>query len=83
MRPLSPRETEALYWLGCGRTNKELAAEMDVSEHTAKFHVNQVLAKLGCTSRVQAVVKGLVHGLIKLDELDYPGMAEDVPGSPS
>ncbi len=79
MKPLSPREAEALQWVGCGLTNDELATEMAISPHTAKFHVNSVLEKLGCASRVQAVVKALVLGLLKLDELDYPGMADEMP----
>jgi DNA-binding NarL/FixJ family response regulator len=62
---LTPRETEALEMLAEGLSNKQLAARLNVSEHTAKFHVNSVLTKLDAATRTEAVMRGLRSGLIK------------------
>ena len=50
--------------VGRGRSNDEIAATMHVSRATVKSHVNHVFAKLGITSRVQAVVLCYEHGLV-------------------
>jgi DNA-binding NarL/FixJ family response regulator len=52
-----------LAGLGCGLSNAELAAELTISEATAKTHVSRVLAKLGVTSRVQAAIAARDAGL--------------------
>lgn len=79
MKKLTPREMQVLNLMGSGYGNKEIAAALEISEHTTKFHVNNCIGKLGCVTRTQAVVKALVFGLILLDELDYPGMADEPP----
>ncbi len=61
---LTEREREVLVLLGRGRSNDEIAAELYVSRATVKTHVNRVFAKLGLTSRVQAVVLCYEHGLV-------------------
>jgi len=61
---LAEREREVLVLVGRGRSNDEVAAELFVSRATVKSHVNHVFAKLGITSRVQAVVLCYEHGLV-------------------
>ncbi|GAA4725989.1 two component transcriptional regulator, LuxR family [Promicromonospora umidemergens] len=60
---LTPRERDVLAGLGCGLSNAQLAAELMISEATAKTHVSRVLAKLGVTSRVQAAIAARDAGL--------------------
>lgn len=64
--PLTPREGEVLRLLADGLGNREIAARMNVSEHTIKFHIRSILAKLGASSRTEAVTRGLRSGLIEL-----------------
>jgi len=62
--PLTPRELQILRMLSEGAANKSIAVQLQISEHTAKFHVGQILAKLGAESRTEAVTIGIRHGLI-------------------
>jgi two-component system, NarL family, response regulator YdfI len=64
--PLTPREKEVLQMLASGLGNKQIAARLKISEHTAKFHVASILGKLGASSRTEAVSLGLRRGLILL-----------------
>jgi len=64
--PLTPREKEVLQMLASGLGNKQIAAYLKISEHTAKFHVASILSKLGASSRTEAVSMGLRRGLILL-----------------
>jgi DNA-binding NarL/FixJ family response regulator len=66
IEPLTPREREVLQMLAGGLSNKEIAARMKISEHTAKFHVAQILGKLGASSRTEAVAIGMRVGLVLL-----------------
>jgi DNA-binding NarL/FixJ family response regulator len=61
---LTEREREVLVLVGRGRSNDEVAAALHVSRATVKSHINHVFAKLGVTSRVQAVVLCYEHGLV-------------------
>ena len=63
---LTPREMDVLEMLAEGLSNKLIAYRLDISEHTAKFHVNSILAKLNASTRTEAVVKGVRLGLIKV-----------------
>jgi DNA-binding NarL/FixJ family response regulator len=63
---LTPREREVLTLLAEGLSNKAIADRLDISEHTAKFHVNAVLAKLGVQRRTEAVVRAARMGLVTL-----------------
>ena len=63
---LTARETEVLGLLAEGLANKAIAARLGISEHTAKFHVNAILAKLGAESRAAAIVKAARLGLVAL-----------------
>jgi DNA-binding NarL/FixJ family response regulator len=60
---LTARERDVLAALGLGLSNVELADRLGISEATAKTHVSRVLAKLGCTSRVQAAIIAKESGL--------------------
>ncbi len=64
--PLTPREREVLALLAEGLANKAIAARLGISEHTAKFHVNAILAKLGVESRAEAIVRAARLGLVVL-----------------
>ena len=62
--PLTPRETEVLRMLAEGLSNKIIAYRLEISEHTVKFHMTQVLAKLRASSRTDAVMQGIRRGLV-------------------
>ena len=62
--PLTSRETEVLSMMAEGAANKEIATRMKISEHTVKFHVSSILAKLGAATRTEAVSRGYREGLI-------------------
>ncbi len=61
---LTPRETEVLGLLAEGMANKEIAARLSFSTHTAKFHVESLLRKLDAVNRAEAVREGIRRGLI-------------------
>jgi DNA-binding NarL/FixJ family response regulator len=61
---LTPRETEVLRRLVRGLTNKEIAADLDVSETTAKWFVKNILQKLGVNDRTAAVTTALERGIL-------------------
>jgi NarL family two-component system response regulator YdfI len=63
---LTPREIEVLQLLSGGLGNKEIASRLNISEHTAKFHVASIMGKLGATSRTEAVTLGIRHGLVMI-----------------
>lgn len=67
---LTEREMDVLRELVNGRTNKEIAAALSISEETVKTHVGNILAKLQLTHRQQVIVYALKAGLISLEELD-------------
>jgi NarL family two-component system response regulator YdfI len=62
--PLTARESEILAMMSDGAGNKEIAARLRISEHTVKFHVSSILAKLGAATRTEAVSRGYREGLI-------------------
>jgi DNA-binding NarL/FixJ family response regulator len=61
---LSRRELEILRLLSGGKSNREIAAELYISEGTVKNHVSEILGKLGVSDRTQAALKGRDLGLI-------------------
>ena len=63
---LSSREIEVLRLIGGGNANKEIAAQLSVTEDTVKSHVRSILAKLGANDRTHAVTIGLKRGIIDL-----------------
>jgi DNA-binding NarL/FixJ family response regulator len=62
--PLTARELEVLRMLAEGAANKNIAWQLKISEHTVKFHVAQILAKLNAGTRTEAVTLGIRRGLI-------------------
>ena len=67
VRPtLTPRELEVLRLVAKGRTNKELASAMFVSEETVKTHVKALFLKLGVHDRAEAVSVSLKRGIIRI-----------------
>jgi DNA-binding NarL/FixJ family response regulator len=64
--PLTTRESEVLSLLGRGLSNKMIARELNISEHTVKFHISSIYSKLGVSNRAEAVSQGARHGLISL-----------------
>ena len=66
VEPLTPRELEVLEMLAEGLSNKLIAYRLNISAHTAKFHVNAILAKLGAGTRTEAVMRGIRLGLVKV-----------------
>lgn len=64
--PLTTREEEVLGLVSQGLTNRAIAHQLHISEHTVKFHLNSVLTKLGVQSRTEAVVKATQRGLLSL-----------------
>jgi NarL family two-component system response regulator LiaR len=65
---LSPRELEVLAALARGRSNREIARALAISEETVKAHVSRILAKLQLGDRTQAAIFGLQQRLVPLDE---------------
>jgi DNA-binding NarL/FixJ family response regulator len=61
---LTSREQTVFTQLAAGRSNREIAAELHLSEGTVKIHVGRILTKLGLRDRVQAVVLAYESGLI-------------------
>ena len=61
---LTPREIEVLRMIADGLGNKEIASKLSISDHTVKFHISSIFAKLGASNRAEAVTLGIRHGLI-------------------
>jgi len=74
--PLTDREVQVLGLLARGKSNKEIAAVLSISERTAKFHVSSILGKLGAGNRTEAVTIAAQRGLVKLIDRDNYGPSE-------
>ena len=64
---LTPRELTTLRLMADGRSNKEIANELGISERTVKTHLGHLFEKLGVTSRTEAAKVAARRGLIRLD----------------
>jgi len=64
---LTARETQVVKRMVAGRTNREIAAELSISEAGVKGHVNSIFAKLGVADRTQAVTTALRRGIVQLE----------------
>lgn len=69
---LTPREFDVLEQIVHGKSNREIAAELEVSEATVKTHINSLLGKLGVTDRTQAATAAIQRGIIPLESLRKP-----------
>jgi DNA-binding NarL/FixJ family response regulator len=63
---LTPRERTVLALVADGLGNRDIGRELDISEHTVKFHLASIFGKLGASSRTEAVRRGLRLGLIEI-----------------
>ena len=63
---LTERERQVVTLLAEGLSNKLIADRLGISDHTAKFHVNGVMMKLGASTRTEAVVEAVRRGLVRL-----------------
>ena len=66
---LTPREFDVLKEIVSGKSNKEIASELNVSEATVKTHINSLLGKLGVTDRTQAATAAIQRGIVPLESL--------------
>lgn len=66
IEPLTAREKEVIQLMAQGLANKQIALALNISEHTVKFHLSSLYAKLGISSRTEAVKRGIELGLISL-----------------
>jgi DNA-binding NarL/FixJ family response regulator len=73
---LTARELEVLRLIGAGSANKEIAAELGISERTARTHVSNILGKLGLHSRTQAALWAVREGLVDPDQTAGAGQAD-------
>jgi two-component system NarL family response regulator len=64
---LTGRELDVLKLIVGGRSNKEIAGELFISEATVKTHINSILSKLGVSDRTQATTTALQRGIVHLD----------------
>lgn len=64
---LTDREAAVLQRLAQGRSNQAISNDLAITEGTVKFHVNNILHKLGVSDRTQAVIMGIKRGLVHLD----------------
>jgi two-component system, NarL family, response regulator len=63
---LSDRERQVIAQMAKGKNNREIGAELSITEHTVRFHVNNVLSKLGANDRAHAIVLALRQGIVQL-----------------
>jgi two-component system NarL family response regulator len=69
---LTPREFDVLEQIVHGKSNKEIATELEITEATVKTHINSLLGKLGVTDRTQAATVAIQRGLVPLESLRKP-----------
>ena len=65
---LTEREMEVLRLIAAGNANKEIAAQLSLTEETVKSRVSNILSKLGANDRTHAVTIGLKRGIIELPD---------------
>jgi two-component system NarL family response regulator len=64
---LSPREIEVLQWVAAGKSNREIGAQLFISEGTVKTHMKKVLEKLAVVGRTAAIREAVHLGLVRLN----------------
>ena len=63
---LTAREHDVLALLADGLSNRDIAGQLSISEHTVKFHLASIFGKLGASTRTEAVQRGLRLGVIEI-----------------
>jgi DNA-binding NarL/FixJ family response regulator len=63
---LSDRELEVIRLMVAGKSTQEISAALSIAESTVKFHVNNILSKLGVSDRTQAIVAALKRGIVSI-----------------
>ncbi|MGB0846947.1 MAG: response regulator transcription factor [Thiolinea sp.] len=66
---LTPREHEVLAWLSSGKTNNMIAQDLGISGGTVKIHVRSILRKLKISSRMEAAIIAVKHGIYQPDRI--------------
>ena len=66
---LTPRERDLLTWMARGLSNQDIARQLTIALPTVKFHITNILAKLGAENRTTAVLTALRHKLVDVDGL--------------
>ena len=61
---LTPRESECLTWSSRGKSSWDIGMILGISEHTANFHIKNAMGKLGCSTRILAIVTAIRMGII-------------------
>jgi DNA-binding NarL/FixJ family response regulator len=67
LEELSPRELDVLRQIVSGRSNKEIAADLNISASTVKYHLENIFSKLGAKDRTQAATAAVQRGIVQLD----------------
>jgi DNA-binding NarL/FixJ family response regulator len=80
VEPLTPRECEVLGLMAAGRTNEQIARELQVAKSTAKTHVQNIIGKLGVSTRTQAAVRAFELRLCR-PPASYPSQAGAAGGT--
>src|SRR5688572_10028160 len=80
MKDLSPRQREILALVAAGRTSKEIAGELGISESTVNWHISNVFERLGASSRAEAVAVAMREDAEHSDE---PAPPPEPPAEPS
>jgi two-component system, NarL family, response regulator len=66
MPELSDRELDVLQRMAKGKNNPEISADLNIAESTVRFHINNILSKLGVSDRTQAVITAVNRGIVRL-----------------
>jgi DNA-binding NarL/FixJ family response regulator len=69
---LTPRESQVLEQIVSGKSNKEIATELAITEATVKTHINTLLGKLGVEDRTQAATAAIRRGIVTFESLRKP-----------
>ena len=62
---LTARETDVLKWTADGKTAYEISRILNISESTVNFHIKNIMLKLDCANKIQAVAKAALIGLLR------------------
>jgi DNA-binding NarL/FixJ family response regulator len=63
---LSDRELEIVHLMAAGKSTQEISAALSIAESTVKFHINNILSKLGVNDRTQAVIAAVKRGIVNI-----------------